>query len=169
MELKHIDFMKNGWVRTVFDDDDQKRYTFIDINQDKIPDFFMVETPSGRSLTANEVGAAYLSQLGASYRQKLAREFTHWKYPQSQGGKIPDFTQPGVASGLHLAAVERGLKIYCSPEVLSKSLQRQEGETTVEGVKILIRNQGRSIIHTRFTIQLESEKSRPICSNSVDI
>ncbi len=169
MELKHIDFMKNGWVRTVFDDDDQKRYTFIDINQDKIPDFFMVETASGRSLTANEVGAAYLSRLSGPYRQKLAQEFTHWKYPKNDKAIIPELTQVGPASAMYLAALNRSLIIYCSPEVLAKSLQKQDGETTVDGVKILIRNQGRSIVHTRFTIQLESEKSRPICSNSVDI
>ncbi len=160
--------MKNGWIRTVFDDDNT-RYTFIDINQDKTPDFFMMEAAAGRSLTANEVGSRYLSQLSDSYRKKLAQDFTHWKYPKNDKAIIPELTQVGPASAMYLAALNRALIIYCSPEVLAMSLQKQDKEVTVDGVKILIRNQGRSIVHSRFTIQLESEKSRPICSNSVDI
>lgn len=124
-----FDIQQNGWMRSVTEiKQSGERYMVIDVNQDHVPDFLIVE-PKDESISAsvfvlNDIGKKELLKAGEQNRNQFFNTLGKWRNPLKTNPNFhADFNSFGTldkqhlqemfTKGLHLSAL-----VLCNASIL---------------------------------------------------
>jgi len=85
-QLRSFDILQNGWKRSISEiKQSGERYVVVDVNQDHVPDFLIVE-PKDESTSAsvfvlNDIGEKELLKVGAQNRNQFFNTLGKWRNP----------------------------------------------------------------------------------------
>ncbi len=128
-QLSSFDILQNGWKRSITEiKQSGDRYMVIDVNQDHVPDFLIVE-PKDESISAsvfvlNDIGEKELLKAGEQNRNQFFNTLGKWRNPlkinpnfhvdfNSFGTLDKQHLQEMFTKGLHLSAL-----VLCNASIL---------------------------------------------------
>ncbi len=107
-QLRSFDILQNGWKRSITEiKQSGERYMVIDVNQDHVPDFLIVE-PKDESTSAsvfvlNDTGEKELLKVGEQNRNQFFNTLGKWRNPLKTNPTFhADFNSFGTLDKQHL-------------------------------------------------------------------